>query len=262
MAVPENPGRPPRSTRRGLRCGRLRPASAFVVATAVFAATLAPGALAGDPIEYKLTIGAYRTSADVDSIDVNLRARGGPHTGWIGYYHDSGDIREPRAGYEYAFESELLRPTLSLQLASGGFRGWALSSEIGPRSLYGIAGFGRTNLREYVNLNFDPNDAFAYGFGTRPSDRLSFALFRIQDDRLDTGQKVTHAVCRALLPADVRLVVDLFHKRGGTDTGRHIVANGISVTVEYGHWFVRLASDPYVNFTEDRMTRVSVGARF
>lgn len=212
--------------------------------------------------EFKLTAGVYRTSARVDSLDLNLRARTGLHTGWVGWYTDSDDVREPRAGYEFTPDWGWLRPNLSLQIASGGFRGWSLTSEVGPQPLFAIVGGGRTNLRPYVNLNFDPNDMIQYGIGTRPDDHLALALFRIQDDRLETGQKVTHAVARMALRDDLRIVLDLFHKSGDTDAGRRVVGNGVSVTVEVAGWFVRVASDPYVNFTDDRMTRVSVGARF
>ena len=37
---------------------------------------------------------------------------------------------------------------------------------------------------------------------------------------------------------------------------------GMTVTCDYDRWFVRVASDPYVNFSDNRMVRVAAGMRF
>ena len=42
--------------------------------------------------------------------------------------------------------------------ASGGFWGGRVGTEYGNTFFVG-AGIGRTNLRNYFNLNFDPNEA-------------------------------------------------------------------------------------------------------
>ena len=54
---------------------------------------------------------------------------------------------------------------------SGGFWGGSLSAQIGSPKLYAIVGLGRTNLRTYYNLNFDPNDAITLGYARRLPDR-------------------------------------------------------------------------------------------
>jgi hypothetical protein len=37
---------------------------------------------------------------------------------------------------------------------------------------------------------------------------------------------------------------------------------GVSMTLDYGRYFARIASDPYVNFSNDRMLRAAVGLHF
>jgi hypothetical protein len=46
---------------------------------------------------------------------------------------------------------------------------------------------GRTNLKDYFNLNFDPNDAILIGAGTRAIQHTTLSAFQIRDDRLGTG---------------------------------------------------------------------------
>ena len=47
---------------------------------------------------------------------------------------------------------------------SGGVAVGSVTSELGGET-YAIVGFGRTNVRNYVNLNDDPNDAIGYDRG-------------------------------------------------------------------------------------------------
>ena len=61
---------------------------------------------------------------------------------------------------------------------------------------FAIAGFSRTNLRNSYNLFFDPSDSVTLGLGTRAIDKLDISLFQVRDDRLHTGQRVTHGVAR------------------------------------------------------------------
>ena len=53
-------------------------------------------------------------------------------------------------------------------------------------------GAGRTNLRNYANLNFDPNDAWMLSGGYRWADNYSLALQVVPDNRLNPDQQNTH----------------------------------------------------------------------
>jgi hypothetical protein len=50
------------------------------------------------------------------------------------------------------------------QPASRGFGGIALTAQTGDK-YFALVGFGRTNLKPYANLNFDPNDAITLAAG-------------------------------------------------------------------------------------------------
>jgi hypothetical protein len=90
-----------------------------------------------------------------------------------------------------------------------------------------------------------------------------FSLYRVQDNRLNTGQAITHLVWRDMYSVGHRFSVDAFHKRGEIDTGA-IIHNkfGLGVGYDNGPWGVRLAYDPYVNFSSQRMIRLSGTFRF
>ena len=52
----------------------------------------------------------------------------------------------------------------SLRVASGGFVGGSVAPQLGT-PFYAQVGIGRTNMRPYANLNFDPNDAIGVALG-------------------------------------------------------------------------------------------------
>jgi hypothetical protein len=212
-------------------------------------------------IAFKLTPSWYHSSDANDANDLNLRGNLGAHTAWAGYYHDKAGYSQARAGYENRFEAGVARVTLSGQLASGGFAGGSVSAELGGEN-YAIAGFGRTNLRAYYNLNFDPNDAITLGVGSRAFADTELALFHLWDDRLGTQQQVTHAVVRRKMAGEQRLTVDVSHKSGLTADGNFVSGNALTLTYDYRNWFARLARDQYVNFTNTDQTRFSLGMRF
>jgi hypothetical protein len=225
---------------------------------------------ANDGVDFKLTSSVYSMSISGHSTDINLRAHKGNDSGqqttWIGFYRSSQGFNQTRVGYEYLLLQEYFRTTFSSQLASGGFVGGSITSEVGPKNVFGLLGFGRTNLQPYVNLNFDPNDMIQFGLGWRP-DRLKghhvFSLYRTQDNRLNTGQAITHLVWRDAYSEGHRFSVDAFHKRGEIDTGATIRNKvGVGVGYENGPWGIRLAYDPYVNFTSERMLRLNGTFRF
>lgn len=113
---------------------------------------------------FKLTPSVYSNRNAPQATDLNLRGNLGPHALWIGQYRQSGFGEQIRTGYEYTASPHWGQLVTSLQVAEGGFAGASLTAQFG-HTIYGIAGWGRTNLRPYYNLNFDPNDAITLGLG-------------------------------------------------------------------------------------------------
>jgi len=214
-----------------------------------------------DAIAWKFTASSYRSSDSNNAVDFNLRGNRGPHTGWIGYYRDDNGARQARAGYERHVDMPWLRTVLSAQVASRGFFGGSITSEVGGDN-YLLVGWGRTNLREYFNLNFDPNDAITLGIGTHAIADTDLSLFQIRDDRLHTGQRVTHAMLRRSFDDKQRITVDLSRKRGLDSDGMFITGSSWTVTYDRGAYFARLAHDPYAGFSPATQTRISAGMRF
>ena len=212
-------------------------------------------------IEFKLTPSYYQSSDGNDAVDVNLRANRGQHTAWVGQYRDQNGFGQARTGYENKLDFGSARMVLSAQLASGGFVGGSITAEIGGDT-FGILGFGRTNLRDYYNLNFDPNDAITVGIGSRTFSDTELSLFHVWDDRLGTQQRVTHLVWRYKPSTSQRLTADTSYKSGLTSDNVFVRGYGLSITYDYGQYFGRIARDQYANFTESHLTRFSLGMRF
>jgi hypothetical protein len=120
---------------------------------------------------------------------------------------------------------------------------------------------GRTNLRNYTNLNFDPNDAWMVSGGYRWNDSRSVAVQWVRDNRLNPDQQHLHLVYRTPMAGDQRLSVDLLAK-SGLVSGESVQRLGLSVAYDWPTYFVRVAFDPKVNFTPQDMFRLSVGTRF
>lgn len=216
-----------------------------------------------EAIQYKLTPSYYRTSHQPDAYDINLRANLGSHTAWVGFYRQADEFQQLRAGYEDTIQLPFGRFTPSFQYATRGFLGGSATLEVGER-WFGLLGIGRTNLKDYFNLNFDPNDAILVGLGTRAITNTTLSAYQIRDDRLGTGQRVTHVVAR-IKPTDrTRWTFDVFHREGKFSAEDEVVVRGtgVSVTYDYDRYFVRLASDPHVNFTREHMLRVAAGLHF
>jgi hypothetical protein len=211
---------------------------------------------------FKLTPSYYATTHQKDSTDVNLRANYGPHAIWLGYYRRAGEFDQARTGYEYTAQLPFGQIVPSLQLATHGFLGGSVNAQIGDQ-VYGLLGIGRTNARDYYNLNFDPNDSVVYGIGTRLVPKTSVSLFTVRDNRLHTGQVVTHLLWRVAPDERQRWTVDLSSKRGRPNADEESVSgSALSLTYDYKQVFVRLARDRKVNFTADDQTRLSLGLRF
>lgn len=212
-------------------------------------------------LAFKLTPSFYKSSDDSHAIDVNLRGSSGSHIAWLGFYRDNVNIQQTRSGYEYRGEFNLVRTVLSGQLASGGFLGGSVTAEIGDKN-YAIVGWGRTNVKNYYNLNFDPNDAVTLGVGSRTLEKTELALFHIWDDRLHTQQHVTHAIARYKPTELERWTFDFSQKRGFTGTGNFVQGYSGSVTYDFGNYFARIARDQFVNFSDVAQNRFSLGLRF
>jgi len=219
-------------------------------------------------IAWKLTATHLHETALRSAFDLNLRGNEGANTFWIGHYQRGTEFRQTRAGYERQLEIPIGRIIASAQLATHGFAGGSITAELGKGAAFALAGWGRTNLKTYYNLNFDPNDSILLGAGWRAAKDTVVTLYQLHDDRLDTGQRVTHLVLRTKPDRRTRWTVDLFHKRGHStdvdDAGERQLfrGTGLAVAYDFDRYFVKAAWDPKVNFTNSDMLRLAGGLRF
>lgn len=176
----------------------------------------------GSTVSTDSALAAGRTGADV-----NLRHTFPSSTAWIGVYRESDGFNQVRIGYEYDYHRDWLALVPSAQAASHGFFGATVYGEVGRR-LFAIAGAGRTNLHPYWNLGFDN----------------------------------THLIYRRYLPHAWRVTVDAVREHGTGDDGLVVRGWAMSLDVDWREWFVRVASDPHVNYTPDRQVRIAGGLRF
>ncbi len=211
---------------------------------------------------YKLTTSLYRTGDGYLGGDINLRAGLGPHVVWAGFYRSETGYEQGRAGYENTLSLPFGKLVSSLQLATRGFAGISETAEIGGDH-YVLLGLSRTNLRDYYNLTFDPNDSVLYGVGSHTLiPKTQVYLFSVKDNRLDTGQRVTHLVLRWQPTDAARWTLDLTQKSGQGEEDEKVSATGVTLGYDFERYFVRLAYDPKVNFTAQNMGRISLGMRF
>jgi hypothetical protein len=222
----------------------------------------------GRDIAWKLTPSLYNETANRSAIDLNLRGNRDDDTFWIGQYQRGTEFQQTRAGYEHQFSVPFGRVIASAQYATRGFLGGSVTLEASADAMgpyVGLLGFGRTNMKPYYNLNFDPNDSVLIGAGWRPDDGTAVTVFQLRDDRLGTGQRVTHFVLRHKTGTRSRWTLDLFNRSGRSEAGPGVElfrATGITITYDREPWFVRLAWDPKANYTSSDMTRLAIGARF
>jgi hypothetical protein len=247
-------------------------AAALLASTTAFAiedrADVEPNPPPGPDIAWKLTPSLYRETANRSAIDLNLRGNRDNDTFWIGQYQRGAEFQQTRAGYEHQFRVPFGRVIASAQYATRGFFGGSVTFEANADTMgryVGLLGFGRTNLKPYYNLNFDPNDSVLIGAGWRPDDDTAVTIFQLRDDRLGTGQRVTHFVLRQKTGARSHWTFDLFNRSGRSEAGPGVElfhATGIAVTYDREPWFARLAWDPKANYTSSDMTRLAIGVRF
>jgi hypothetical protein len=215
----------------------------------------------GDDLAIKFTPSWYQSADGNHAWDLNLRANRGPHSLWAGQYLAREGQRQLRSGYEYTQYFRNGHVVWSAQAASGGFVGGSATLQLGD-PFYLNAGLGRTNLHNYYNLNFDPNDAVTLGAGTGILPRTDLALYQIRDDRLGTGQRVTHLYAHLNLTDTDRLSLDGTYKRGRADDGMLVRGHGLTITYTHRHYFVRIAHDPYANFGSVSQNRFSLGLTY
>jgi len=229
-----------------------------------FTAALADGVDidASPKIAYKFSFSDY-TADNLHAIDLNLRGTIENQTAWLAYYkeHDSG-FDQTRTGYERKDKSDWYKVTSSIQAATHGFMGVAVTAELGG-TVHGIVGYGRTNLRPYDNINFDPNDAITYGVGWEVKEGEDIALYRVRDNRVTRGQQIDHLLVHFPVNDGDKASIDIFNKSGTRDIdGKPISATGAALTYEWPKYFLRAAYDPKVNFSQAYMTRLSFGIYF
>jgi hypothetical protein len=219
-------------------------------------------------VAWKATLGSYRDAITKSTgTDINLRGNTQDTKFWLGHYQDQDSFTQSRAGVEQSIRLASYGQLItSLQVASGGFVGGSLTWDGKQDDVDGFSpllGWGRTNTRPYVNLNFDPNDSILWGATYSQRQLGQFSLYQIFDDRLKTGQRVTHLVWRGTLPNAMGLTLDAFERSGASDAGEPLVkGNGLAVTVDVHDYFVRVAYDQKANFTDANITRLAVGFRF
>jgi len=217
------------------------------------------------PTPFKLTVGSYNVSGgnlpSGPGLDVNLRYTYGSGNVWVGWFRSPVlDFSQLRTGWDRTVTVGPVRLLPSLQAASGGFFGGSIAVETGDSWFVGT-GLGRTNLRNYANLNFDPNDSYTVYGGYHWTDSTALSLQLVRDNRLNPDQQDVHLIWSQPLPEGQRLVLDVLQKQG-TINGQFIRRTGLSVSYGWPSWFVHAAWDPKVNFTSQNMLRLSTGMRF
>lgn len=221
-------------------------------------------AAADDSPSFKFTTGVYSFSGGglpaSSALDLNLRASGSFGNAWVGWFRwPHENFSQTRGGWDRTFDFGAVRIQPSVQAASGGFLGGSLYAETGDSWFVG-AGIGRTNLRPYVNLNFDPNDAWTLAGGYRWGDSRVLSATLVGDNRQNPDQRHFHVQYRTPLDGN-RFLIDVLVKRGIVD-GQMIHRMGLTVGYDWPRFFVRASWDPKVNFTSQDMLRVQAGTRF
>lgn len=215
----------------------------------------------GGKVDYKLTAAYYSAQDGNDGKDVNLRASFADGYVWLGHYRDKDGFRQTRAGGDTHLEYGMARIGMSLEMATGGYKGAWAGAELGGDT-FAIIGLSRSNLRPFYNLGFDPSDTLTLGIGTRAIANSDIQLFTVRDNRLHTGQRVHHLNWRYKVAEGQRLSVNYSVKSGTIDTGREVHGMGLTIGYDYRDYFFRVGVDQYANFTATRLNRFAAGFRF
>ncbi len=193
--------------------------------------------------------------------DLNLRVNSSVGNTWIGYFEtQSKDLQQTRIGWDNAFKVGALRIQPSLQSATGGFFGGSLGVETGEALFIGAA-LGRTNLKNYVNLNFDPNDSWTFTSGYRWNAQRTVSLQVVRDNRENPDQQHIHVMYRTSFTDNNRFLIDVLVK-SGTVENEYIKKVGWMTGLDWGDLGLRFAYDPKVNFTSSDMKRLIFSYRY
>jgi hypothetical protein len=228
---------------------------------ALVAGLLAAGpAAAADDTPFKLTAGYYLFSSGARGADINLRHTSDLGNVWLGEYRSPQRNEDQwRLGWDRTF-GETVRISPSLQAAAQGFFGGSIYVETGDPWFVG-GGLGRTNLRPYWNLNFDPNDSWTFSTGYRQPGGAIYSLLLVRDNRQNPDQQHLHFTFRQPLADGQRLTFDLLRKRGLVED-EMIHLWGATLTYDWPRFFLRAAWDPKSNFGPDNLRRFDLGIRF
>ena len=246
-----------------MRCASATSSSFCIVAVCatVWLVSMPASAQTEENYHGKVTFGVY-TSGGQSAVDINARYSAGNWTGWLGLYGPHSEIgSQARAGLEYDMRRRRMLLIPSIQAASATFLGGSLYSEIGG-TVYAIAGLSRTNLKPYVNLNFDPNESWQLGVGAHFQRTNSVSAYTVWDNRLHTGQQNTHLLVRHYFAGPQRITLDASYKSGRGDSGEFVRGTAIATEIDWHRWFVKAARDAHVNYTAATMWRFGGGARF
>lgn len=216
-----------------------------------------------EPPPFKLTLGWYDFADAGRAADVNLRNTSSLGNAWVGFFRfPAEDVHQWRTGWDREF-GEAVRVKPSLQAASGGFVGGSIQAEVGE-PWFAAVGLGRTNLRPYYNLNFDPNDSYTVQLGYRDGEAgRSVSALMVRDNREHPDQRHFHFNYRQSLGGGHRITLDVLHKVGTVDEeGVQIRRWGFTATYDWPRFFVLAAYDPKTNFTPPDLWRVAIGTRF
>jgi hypothetical protein len=220
----------------------------------------------GQKFAWKASIANYISSDQTDAVDLNLRANTDTTSFWIGDYKSSGGFEQVRTGFEQQTQLRIGRLISSLQFATKGFAGGSVTWDLrqGQNEIFApMIGWGRTNLKPYYNINFDPNDSVLYGGTVSLKSQGMLTLFQVKDDRLNTNQTVTHVVYRNDFGSFMRWTVDLFRRKGAESQGSdEFNGSGLSVGFDAYSYGMKIVNDRKSNFTNVNMTRVVGSVRF
>jgi hypothetical protein len=214
---------------------------------------------------YKLSTGIYNITEPKMTPrageDVNLRASSFFGNTWLGIYQTQDKtFSQTRMGWDSSYDLGGIRVQPSLQSAAGGFLGGSVGIETGEHLFTGV-GLGRTNLKNYFNLNFDPNDAWSMSAGYRWSAQKSISLQIVHDNREHPDQQHVHLVYRTPFLEGDRFLIDLLYKSGSVES-QFVRKYGLMTGVDWGPLGLRLAYDPKVNFSNADMKRFIVSYRY
>jgi hypothetical protein len=238
-------------------------AVAFATTGAVRAQEPQPQVPPDEPPPFKLTLGLYHYSPEGRGYDVNLRHTSSLGNVWLGYFRfPAQEVSQWRTGWDREL-GEVVRVKPSVQAASGGFVGGSVQAEVGD-PWFAALGIGRTNLRPYYNLNFDPNDAYTVQAGYHDKEQGRFVVATmVRDNREHPDQRHFHLTYREGLAGGHRVTLDALYKVGTVEEeGVRIRRWGFTASYDWPRWFVLVAFDPKSNFSSLDLWRLALGTRF